>query len=322
VAYVLAGASEVGLLRVFRPSERQLAWVSDVVLSCAFGVAVYLWRHLSVTRQALAERERAELVLNTQLAVAADLQQRLLPTLPPAGEGVEWAALLQPAGKIGGDFYDLVTLAPGRWMLLVADVSGKGIPAAMALSTLRATFRALASEQLGPAAVLTQLSSALYEQWAGTPYLTGMIVRVDRRGGTIAYANAGHPPGVLAGPDGVRTLASLGPPAGMFPGLEYQEQILGIGAGDVCILVSDGITEALDDQQPSVVERIAGDAVGTRAPARSVCDAVMAEAVRGTGPAGVADWQDDRTVVVMAVREEAVPPTLAADRRGPTGDFR
>lgn len=309
LVYGVAGAFEVGLLRVFRPSQGELVWVSDVLVSGAFGVAVYLWRHLSATRQELATRERAELVLNTQLAVAAEMQRRLLPPLPPSANGVEWAASLQPAGKIGGDFYDIVALAPGTWMLLVADVSGKGIPAAMALTTLRAAFRALATNQNSPANVLTHLSSALYEQWAGNPYVTGIVARIDRPSGTITYANAGHPAGVLTGPGGARLLEVLGPPAALFPGLAYEERSLPIRPGDVCVLVTDGVTEALGDQRPSVVEQITGAAGGACTSASALCEAVMSEALRGTGPEGVADWNDDRTVVVLAVREDA---TLAA----------
>ena len=90
------------------------------------------------------ERERAELVLHTQLSLARRHAAPLLPTVPPAADGFEWAATLIPAGRIGGDFYDFVERAPGMWLMLVADVSGKGIPAAMALGVLRSTFRRLA----------------------------------------------------------------------------------------------------------------------------------------------------------------------------------
>ena len=114
-SYVLAAALEAGVIRWLQPTEWELAWVSDLVLAVALGVAVYLWRHLLATRRALAQRERAEIVLQTQLSLAAEIQRRLLPPLPPATNGCEWAAALRPAGKIGGDFYDFVetVLGPG-----------------------------------------------------------------------------------------------------------------------------------------------------------------------------------------------------------------
>ena len=311
VAYLVAGVAEVVLIRTFSPTELELAWVSDVVLAAAFGSAVYLWRHLSATRQALLDRERAELVLNTQLALAADLQRRLLPVLP-AGDGqVEWAAALRSAGQIGGDFYDLVPFADGRTMLLVADVSGKGIPAAMALSTLRAAFRAFARPDQGPAQVLTRLSDALREQWLGAPYLTGIVALVDVEAGTLEYANAAHPAGVVVGPTGTRALESLGPPAALLPGSVYHARTVAIGPGDVCVFVSDGVTEALGDDASEGIEDIMRTGEAAPGSALDVCESLMAAALRGTGPDGVADWDDDRTVVVMAVLDHAFAPRLS-----------
>ena len=304
VGYLVAGAAEIALIRVFRPSERELAWVSDVVLSIALGVAVYLWRHLAMTRQALLDRERAELVLNTQLALAADLQRRLLPTLPVHGSAVEWAAALRSAGQIGGDFYDVVPFDDGRTMLLVADVSGKGIPAAMALSTLRAAFRAFARPGTAPGPVLTQLSDALHEQWAGTPYLTGIVALIDSASGTLQYANAAHPAGLVVGPSGTRTLDALGPPAALLPGSVYHERTVAFERGDVCVFVSDGVTEALGDDALADLEALLQSGEAAPGSARDVCNTVMAAALRGAGPDGVADWDDDRTVVVLAVLDE------------------
>lgn len=311
VAYLVAGAAELSLIRTFQPSERELAWVSDVVLAAALGVAVYLWLYLRATRLALLERERAELVLNTQLAIAADLQRRLLPILPVQGGAVDWAAALESAGQIGGDFYDLVSLADGRSLLLVADVSGKGIPAAMALSTLRAAFRAIVRRQSEPAHILTQLSAALHDQWAGTPYFTGVVALVDVARGTLSYANAAHPSAVVVGPSGARFLESLGPPAALLSGCVYHERTVAIGPGDVCVFVSDGVTEALGDSAQDQLENWARTEEVVPGSAADVCHAVMAKALAGRGPDGILDWDDDRTVVVMAVLDDACARPLA-----------
>lgn len=224
VLYIVAGAVESSLISIFRPSERALAWVSDVVLSGALGVAVYLWLHLRATRQALLDRERAELVLNTQLAIAADMQRRLLPTLPIQDGPLDWAAALKSAGQIGGDFYDLVPLADGRVLLLV-----------------------------------------------------------------------------VTGPGGTRTLESLGPPAALLPGVAYLEATVALSPGDVCVFVSDGVTEALGDAATQQLGQLA-QAQMMPGCAAHVCRAVMSAALEGRGPDGVQDWDDDRTVVVLAVR--------------------
>lgn len=300
-AYVAAGATEAALIRLVAPTASELAWISDVVLAAALGVAVYLWRHLQASRQELAARERAELVLHTQLSVAADIQRRLLPDLPSPAAGIGWAASLRPAGAIGGDFYDIIELAPTRWLALVADVSGKGIPAAMALGSLRAAFRTLARDCDDPARVLTLLSGTLSAEWKGQPYLTAIVARLDAPSRTLTYANAGHPPGVVVGGAGVRLLTSSGPPAGLLAEVAYSTNEVRLERGDVCTLVSDGVTEAIDDGRTPPVEQIASLVGRVSGSATAVCDAVMDLALRGTGPAGVADWNDDRTVVVLAV---------------------
>jgi sigma-B regulation protein RsbU (phosphoserine phosphatase) len=296
--YVLAVALEAVVIRWLQPTEWELAGVSDLALAVALGVAVYLWRHLLATRHALAERERAEIVLQTQLSLAADIQRRLLPPLPPPADGCEWAAALRPAGKIGGDFYDFVETGADTWMVLVADVSGKGIPAAMALGSLRSTFRALARQQLGPAQILGQLSTAFLEDWQGMAYVTCIVAAVNVRARTLIYSNAGHPPGILRGPTRTRYLDRGGPPAGLLPGASFDQELLSVHAGDVCLMVSDGVTEALDgvplEERLTAAKAHTGSAV-------ELCEDLMSQALRGHGPSGDPEWDDDRTVMVMTV---------------------
>ena len=296
--YVLATGLEVGAIRWLQPTEWELAWVSDLVLAAALGAAVYLWRHLLATRHALAQRERAEIVLQTQLSLAAEIQRRLLPPLPSAANGCEWAAALRPAGKIGGDFYDFVETVPGAWVVLMADVSGKGIPAAMALGSLRSTFRALAAQQLPPAQILEHLSAAFHQDWQGIPYITGIVVAFDLRAQTLVYSNAGHPPGILTGSTGTRHLARGGPPAGLLADATYEQELLSVHAGDVCVLVSDGVTEALDG---APLEDDLRPSNGRHATASELCDRFMTKALAGRGPSGAPDWDDDRTVVVVTM---------------------
>jgi sigma-B regulation protein RsbU (phosphoserine phosphatase) len=299
--YALATALEALVIRWLQPTEWELAWVSDLALAVALGVAVYLWRHLMATRYELAQRERAEIVIQTQLSLAAEIQRRLLPRLPPAANGCEWAAALRPAGKIGGDFYDFVETDPDTWMVLLADVSGKGIPAAMALGSLRSTFRALARQQLAPAQILGELSTAFLEDWQGMPYVTCIVAAFDLRAQTLVYSNAGHPPGILLGPTGTRYLDRGGPPAGLLSNVTFDQELLTLHAGDTCLLVSDGVTEALDGVLLQDRLRTAKVRGGS---AEDLCESVMRQAIRGRGPSGDADWDDDRTVVVVTVREK------------------
>lgn len=299
--YLIAGVLELALIHVFEPTELELTWVSDVLLASALGVAVYLWRHLSATRLELAAKEREQLVLDTQLAIAADMQQRLLPRLPLASDGLAWAADLAPAGRIGGDFYDIVRVADARYLVLVADVSGKGVPAAMALSTVRAAFRSLAAQSSEPARLLELLSSRLFEQWEGGPYVTAIVCLVDAGGGALTYANAGHPSAVVAGCGHSQLLEPTGPAAAILAGTRYQQREAALQAGDLVVFVSDGVTEALGDGGAVRFHQEVRALAEAGASAGETCARVMSLAKAGTGPEGVDDWQDDRTVIAVAI---------------------
>jgi phosphoserine phosphatase RsbU/P len=275
---------------------------------------VYLWRHLLSTRRELQERERAELVLQTQLSIAAEIQNRLLPAVPPTDSGFEWAAALKSAGKIGGDFYDFVEAAPRVWIVLVADVSGKGIPAAMALGSLRAAFRTLARQTSDPSRIVTQLSTVLYEEWRGSPYVTCLVAGFDVTARTVTYTNAGHPPGIMAGSRGVRHLNRGGPAAGLLPEARFEQELVSLSVGDVCLLVSDGVTEALEGETPLERDLVASAVRHGRVSAAELCHSVMARALNGQGPLGIQGWDDDRTVVVVKVLDQ-VPSIRAAHER-------
>ena len=317
--YAAAALVEAVLIRWLRATEWELAWVSDAVLAAVLGAVVYLWRRLGNTRAELKARDRAELVLQTQLSVAAEIQHRLLPRVPPTESHFEWAAMLRSAGTIGGDFYDFVEVTPGVWMILLADVSGKGIPAAMALGSLRSAFRALVRESSSPARIVAQLSAILYEQWNAALYVTCIVGLLDADTRTLTYTNGGHPPGIIAGRGGVRRLTRGGPPAGLLPVAHYDQERITLQPADACVLITDGISESREDDMP--LDHYLRGILGrdNRASAGEVCQAVMARSLAGHGPAGVADWNDDRTVVVVKVCGSMTAPAAAEEnRRSPT----
>jgi len=304
--YAVAGLAEATLIRILQPSELELDWISDAVLSIALGIAVYLWLHLRATRLALTEHERTELIIESQLSMAEAMQRRLLPPLPPIVDGFEWAAQLTPAGKIGGDFFDFFDPAPGVRLTLIADISGKGISAAMALTLLRFTFRHVARDTQSPADLTSRMSSALYGEWHGEPYVTCLIARVDLGQRTLTYTNAGHPPGMLVRGGVGQELAAGGPPLGLLPSATYDEGQLTLVEGDVCTFVTDGVTEAFDDSSRPW-QNIILEAVRNERSTGRVCNAIMSRARDGAGPNGVEGWTDDRTVVVIALNDRARP---------------
>jgi hypothetical protein len=157
---------------------------------------------------------------------------------------------------------------------------------------------------------MTQLSTSAYQEWGGSPYVTCMLTVFDLNAGMLTYTNAGHPPGLLAGAAGTRLLTRGGPPAGLLPGARFEEERLSLYPGDVCLLVSDGVTEAIDDSAQLERDLAALSAPARAASATEICEVVMASAAAGHGPVGVDQWEDDRTVVVARVQGGGINTSL------------
>lgn len=299
-AFAVALLFEDTLIRQLHLDRRELEWISDVVLAVAFGVAAFLWLHLRVARTALTRLERAQLVLDTELQIAAEIQRGLLPPPPPARDGWRFAAQLEEAGRIGGDFYDFVDRGASL-LVLLADVSGKGIPAALVMASTRTLFRQLARETDRPEQLVGRLGRALWEEHGGTPYLTCFLARLDLAGRSIFWVNAGHPSALLVAGATHRALGSTGPPAGLLPDVEYDARTEKLDGGEALVLVTDGVTEALE-AEGRVEERLAWTVARHRARGpQAICQRVMRLARSGRGPQGAGDWQDDRTVVVATL---------------------
>ncbi len=300
--YAVAGLSEAALIRIVQPNETTLDWISDAVLSIALGIAVYLWLDLRATRRALTERERDQLVFHTQLALAEAMQRRLLPRTPVAANGLAWAAMLAPAGRIGGDFYDFLSPTFGARLMLIADVAGKGIAAAMALTLLRSTFRNVARDSQSPAVIASLMSAVFHDEWHGSPYVTAVIARIDSIDRTLTYVNAGHPPGLLIRDDRQHALAVGGPPLGLLIRADYDEECVTLKNGDVCVFVTDGVTEAFNEHlQPW--RDVAEEAARVQPSVEAVCSTIISRALASHGPDDVEEWTDDRTVIVLTVED-------------------
>lgn len=304
LVYVVAAVVEIGAIEVLRPSELELTWISDAVLALAFGVAVFLWLHLRWTRRTLSRLERERIILDAQLSLAAEIQRALLPPLPPDGEGLRWAARLVEAWRVGGDLYDFVRVSPGSWLVLVGDVSGKGIPAALVMTSIRSMFRGMTTETRDPGELVARVSQRLHEDHRGMPYLTCVLVRIDVERRELSFVNAGHPTCVVVerpGGKGVpRLLASSGLPAGLFPNQKYQTGTISLPEGGVCVLVSDGITDAIDllgVEAASPADALIALLPDPPDPAR-VCDTLIERTTPAMKPG---EWEDDRTVVAFAL---------------------
>jgi serine phosphatase RsbU (regulator of sigma subunit)/predicted ester cyclase len=195
--------------------------------------------------QEIRERERVE----QELRVARSIQQASLPEKVPELEGWQISPFYQPAREVGGDFYDFHLLPDGKLGLVVGDATGKGVPAALVMSTtcgmLQAVARALGSSS--PGEVLAQVNETLLARIPTNMFVTCFYSVLDPHSGTLSYANAGHdPPYMRRGNDDADELRARGMPLGLMEGMEYEEQRTSLREGESVLFYSDGLVEAHD----------------------------------------------------------------------------
>jgi len=186
------------------------------------------------------EKERLE----REMELAAEIQQEILPKIVPVVAGYEVLGWNRPARQVGGDYFDLRLSRDDRLCMVVGDVSGKGVPAALLVSTLHSALRLLHDRMgLGPA-FLERLNRHIHESSSINKFITTLIAELDPVRDQLSYLNAGHNPGLLLRHDGkIEQLASGGLPLGLLPDARYGSAALQIEPGDLVCLYSDGITE-------------------------------------------------------------------------------
>jgi serine phosphatase RsbU (regulator of sigma subunit) len=300
VAFFLGSFLESRVTAVYRASRSELEWVSDVVLAAAVVVTTWLWLHLRASRQRLLQLERQQVALDEQLRLAAEIQRNLLPALPDSLLGFRFCARLVQAQRVGGDFYDFVVR--GDYALaILGDVSGKGVPAALLHASLKTLFRFVGRQTTEPVEIASRMSAALYEETGGLPYATCIVARFEAGPPRITWANAGHPAGALQNDGAWLPVESGGPPLGLLPGARYEGGSASLAPGSLGVLVTDGITEALEGVPLSLVDALSAPAGGSaaRGPERT-CDYLLRLAGEAPGPPGIEGWQDDRTVFAFA----------------------
>jgi serine phosphatase RsbU (regulator of sigma subunit)/predicted ester cyclase len=189
------------------------------------------------------ERERVE----QELRVARRIQQASLPKEVPTLEGWQIAPYYQPAREVGGDFYDFHFLSEDRLGLVVGDATGKGVPAALVMSTTCGMLRLAAQSYSSPGEMLQRLNETLFTSIPPNMFVTCFYAILDPKSGRLRYANAGHDlPYLRRGGGDCEELRARGMPLGLMPGMGYEERELLLDAGESVLFYSDGLVEAHD----------------------------------------------------------------------------
>ena len=256
-------------------------------------------RSLEQWREALSHREEL-LSLRHELDLAARIQQSVLPQVFPDVPGYGVHAMVQPAGEVAGDFYDVMRLEGGRLGLLVADVSDKGVPAALFMMASRTLLRGAAIGLGDPARVLSEANVLMCQDNSQSMFATVFFCILDPEDGSVVYANAGHPAPVVVRAGGTaELLESAGDVVlGLVAGGGYAQFSCGLEPGETLFMYTDGVTEAMDaDGVEFGEERLLDVLSGLGGVSAAECSARVVEAVREF--AGPGARSDDVTCVVL-----------------------
>lgn len=236
------------------PLEEAAALVAPIFLHLAVvsGTILLLFTvgAIVIIRKGWQAQRLEQEVLNKELEFTRQIQESILPTRFPEGEVFSLYARNIPAKLVSGDFYDFFQIDPRRWALVMADVSDKGMPAALFMSSVHSLIRVISCQDWRPASLLARINQQLAEENPACMFVTVWFAVLDTLSGTLEYANGGHLPGLLLKGNG--TLEKL-PHTGMALGIEpqagYQQRRVTLEAGDLLALYTDGISEAQNQMQ-------------------------------------------------------------------------
>jgi predicted ester cyclase len=254
-----------------------------------------VWEDLA---QEIHERERVE----QELRVARSIQQASLPKEVPELEGWQISPLYRPAREVGGDFYDFHLLSEGRLGLVVGDATGKGVPAALVMSTTCGMLQlaAQASSSSSPGEVLSRVNETLLARIPSNTFVTCFYAILDPNSGRLVYANAGHDPPYFQRSGNAEELRARGMPLGLMPAMGYEEKEIVLEAGEA-LFYSDGLVEAHDPKGEMFGFPRLRALVAEYDEKRSLEDFLLEELERFTGE----DWEQEDDITLLTLRRSA-----------------
>ena len=303
----------IGLLNLGpRLSEQEYSSDDRQLLEKLASQAAPAVRVAQLVREQEAEvraRERME----QELRVAQLIQQQFLPKHVPTLDGWEVAAFYRAAQEVGGDFYDFINLPDGTIALVVGDVTGHGVPAALVMATTRSFIRAEAPRAGSPSEVLALANDFLDADIPENMFVTCLYAVLDPRTGKLRFANAGHDLPYVRTAQGLVELRATGMPLGLMGGVQYEESEFTLSPGDTMLLHSDGLAEAHGpDREMFGFPRVKG-IVASKANGQELIGELMRSLQRFTGPG----WQQEDDITLVTVSRSASPAALRV-----LGDFQ
>jgi serine phosphatase RsbU (regulator of sigma subunit) len=272
------------------------------------------YHELQAVQAQLVEKEKLE----RELQLAGEIQHSILPVELPRLPGYDFGALMVPARVVGGDFFSLFTLCQDRVSVVVGDVMGKGIPAAIFMAQTHALLRAIAHPELSPGETLRRVNRLLLQMNDQGLFVTMLYGVLHGPTGEFGYARAGHELPLLLSPDGDARFAPMGDgmPLGILDDSPLDENTLTFSPGELMLLYSDGVTDSSDGMghrfdQPALIDTVRG---ALRQSARGICQSVLQT---------VTDFQrgaprfDD--ITLLAVRRDAHRDRERLGNARPTG---
>jgi PAS domain S-box-containing protein len=241
-------------------------------------------------QEVVKERERIE----QELRVARMIQHTLLPKSLPELEAYKIAVHYQPAREVGGDFYDLLQLPDGRLGLIVGDVSGKGVPAAIVMAITRTMLRS--AYHLGsPGEILKKVNDDLFPDIPPNVFVTCLAALLDNKTGRLQYANAGHDPPFVRHAGGVGKLRATGMPLGLMAGMTYEQKEITLQPGENVLLYSDGLAEAHSQHHEMFGFPRIEKFVGAHSEGAELIDSLLVELEQFTGE----DWEQEDDITLL-----------------------
>jgi len=288
------------------PTDREVTYKAIAIHHISGGKIAEEWTLATTGPKLLGqrlkqeERERIE----QELLVARRIQQASLPKEVPVLEGWQISPFYQPAREVGGDFYDFHHLSEGRLGLVVGDATGKGVPAALVMSTTCGMLQlaAQALDSSSPGEILERVNETLLARIPTSMFVTCFYAILDPGSASLSYANAGHDlPYVRRGGGDCEELRARGMPLGLMPGMSYEEREIELDAGEAALFYSDGLVEAHDPEGEMFGFPRLRALVSEHAEERSLGDFLLEELYSFVGEG----WEQEDDITLLTLKRSS-----------------